>query len=236
MGLFSKKQNNNYEYVSSDSPDGHIPMIIDSMKLIETTTNPDTYFYRYKLAKNEACFASSLPNVIYGGMTARQIYQKLGDREQKDLLHMEFIDRLFSKGVEDRLTYLLYEVGGYMSQDVRDYFVERLDGKKYHFCKVKFDSYSNKSYTYITKDKSVKIGDTVTIPTGNQFEPESKVVQVCDTFEASLEDIGFPIDKLRCVERKLKSIVCPHCGASIEVDTGKKLGKCTRCQSEFYFI
>lgn len=216
--------------------EGNLGILRDSLNLISKTTNPDTYFPRYKMAGNEACMYKHTQQIIWNGMNSVQIERMLRDQQSKDKLHMEFIDRLFNVGCEDRMTYMLYEYGGYMSTKVQNYFVKRLNGKIYHFCKVRFDNTGNKTYTYVTKDKSITIGDTVTIPTGNEFVPESKVMQVVDVFDASLEHLGFPIDRLRCVERKLKSIVCPHCGAPIEVDTDKKLGKCTKCSSEFYFI
>ncbi|MBP5607583.1 MAG: hypothetical protein J6X66_04850 [Lachnospiraceae bacterium] len=116
-----------------------------------------------------------------------------------------------------------------------DYFVKRLNGKKYHFCRVGFPE-SNRLYTYVTKDLSIKPGDSVTIPTGNGYVPDSKLKQVVEVFDASLDELDFSVVKLRCIEEKLKSIVCPHCGASIEINVGEKVGRCTRCQSEFYLI
>ena len=32
------------------------------------------------------------------------------------------------------------------------------------------------------------------------------------------------IERLRCVEEKLKGIKCPNCGASVEVNVGEKTG------------
>ena len=241
MGLFDmfrKKEQlpQGMRVVEYDPPEQHARIIVDSMNLINKTTNPDTYFSRYRLASNEACLISGMRGAIYNGMDAEQIYRMLNDKREKDKLHREFIDRLFDAKKENQLTYQMYEVGLHMSPETRAYFVAKLAGKKYHFCKVRFSDQSNKLYTYVTKDKSINIGDTVTIPTGNTFVPDSKVLQVVDVFDASLDELEFPIESLRCVERKLKSITCPHCGASIQVDTGHKTGKCTHCQAEFYFV
>lgn len=222
--------------VTYDPPEQHARILVDSLRLLESTTNPDTYFSRYKLAGNEACHISDYRGVVWNGMNAAQIERMLREESSMNMLHRKFIDRLFAEGKEDRLTFQMYEVGGYMTKSTLAYFKQKLGGKKYHFCKIRFNDMSNKLYTYVTKDKSVTIGDTVTIPTGNGYVPESKVMQVVEVFDGSLDELGFPIENLRCVERKLKSIVCPHCGASIQINTSEKLGKCTKCQSEFYFI
>lgn len=240
MGLFFNKKHSSDSArytVSYDPPEQHARIVADSMKIMEQTTNPDTYFSRYKLASSEACkISDDYFGIVYDGMMACDIYYMLSDDYEKDCNHQAFIDRMFAAGKEDLITYQLYEVGGYMSEETREYFVDKLNGRKYHFCKVRFNDQSNKLYTYVTKDKGVTIGDTVTIPTGNSFVPDTKVLQVVEVFDSSLDDIPFPIENLRCVERKLKSIVCPHCGASLQVNTSEKLGKCSHCGAEFYFI
>ena len=201
------------------------------------TTNPETYFSRYKLASDKACMISDyLSRPIYNGMNARQIYEMLSNPRSRDNMHKAFIDRLFDAGKEDLLVYSLYEVGLGMSPQVRQYFVHKLAGKTYHFCKVRFNDNSNKVYTYVTKDRGITIGDTVTVPTGNGFVPESTVLQVVDVFDSSIDKLGFSIEKLRCVERKLKSVVCPHCGASLTINVAGKTGKCTHCGADFYFL
>lgn len=218
--------------------EGNIPLLVDSLNIISETTNPGTYFSRYRIACEEALAVTRdrYPFVVWHGMTAPQINSMLGNRESSDQMHMQFIDRLFLKGREDRLTYSMYEVGGHMSSEVLEYFMEKLHGKKYHFCRVRFNDYKGRIYTYLAKDRSISVGDTITVPTGNEYKPDTKILQVEETFDASLEELEFPIRKLRCVERRLRSIICPHCGASIEITTSEKKGICTRCQSEFYFI
>lgn len=233
---FFRKNVKHIKVVKYDPPIQHVHIITDSLNIMNKTTNPDTYFSRYRTASNESILISDYDEIIYNGMTPIEIHNMLNDDYEKDELHIEFIDRLFRENKEDLLTYQLYEVGLHMSEEVREYFVNKLNGKKYHFCKVKFNENSNRLYTYVTKDKDINIGDTVTIPTGNGFVPESKVLQVADVFEASLDSLEFPLVNLRCVERKLKSIECPHCGAALRVDSIKKVGKCPHCDSEFYFI
>jgi len=229
----SKKPEERYVTQIYDPPQQHINILKDSLRIMYNTKNPDTFFSRMKLASSQACYCEQEPDIVWNGMTCKEIYNMLSDK--KDEIHREFIDRLFAANKENSLTYQLYEVGGYMSEDNLNYFVKRLNGKQYHFCKVGYD-FTNKLYTYVTKDRSIKAGDTITVPTGNGNVPDSKVKQVVEVFDGPLDDLPFPISSLRCVESKLKSIVCPHCGASIEISVGQKTGKCTRCQSEFYLI
>ena len=207
----------------------------NSLDIMAKTIDPDTFFSRAKLASNEAFYCKDEPRIVWNGLNSDQIYHMLRDNDKRDALHRKFINRLFEERREDRLTYKLYDVGAYMSKGTLDYFVKRLNGKVYHFCRVRFDN-SNKLYTYITKDRSVKAGDSVTIPTGNPSVPNTKLKQVVEVFDSSLDTLDFRIDRLRCVEEKLKSIICPHCGAPIEISVGQKTGKCTRCQAEFYLI
>ena len=166
-------------------------------------------------------------------MNSRQIFNMLNDPYKRDAWHRKFINHLFERGKEDNLVFHMREAA--MSEASFDYFVKRLNGKKYHFCKVGFPE-SNKLYTYVAKDTSIKVGDSVTIPVGNGYVPDSKLKQVVEVFEASLDELDFDVRELRCIEEKLKNIVCPHCGASIEISVGEKTGRCTRCQAEFYLI
>ena len=155
---------------------------------------------------------------------------------QKKNLQTQFIDRLFAARKGNILAYKMHEVGYHMDEYVLNYYMDELDDKKFRFCKVLFDVERNKVYTYITKNKDIKVGDTVTVPTCTRKSPDSKLVQVVDTFNVRLKDLDFPINKLRCVEGKLKNITCPHCGASITVDVGQKTGKCAYCSAEFYLL
>lgn len=216
--------------------------IVDSMELLETTLNPSTYFYRERFASNSAVVHMKNPYPVWKGFTCKQIYEMLNERSSLNIRHREFIDRLFAAGREDSLTYKMHEVGLGLSPETRIYFLKKLNGKKYHFCVVGFPE-TNKKYTYVTKDKSIASGDIVAIPSGNESAPETKIKTVLDVFDASLDELDFPIERLRCVEEKLRGagekireIKCPGCGASIEVDTSEKTGKCPYCQALFYLL
>ncbi len=255
MGLFdflkkgAKTDNEKYTYKDTTSndkyhykevvvynpPGQHMMILKESLELMEKTINPSTFFSREKLSSEKALYCSSEPNIIWHGMNCEQIYRMLNDKDKKIAFDNRFIDKLFERGVEDRLAYQINEVGYSMFKESRDYYVRKLNGKKFNFCKVKFPD-TDKLYTYITKDKSIREGDSVTVPTGNGFVPDTKLKQVVETFEASLDDLEFPIERLRCIEEKLKNINCPNCGASIEVDVGAKTGICKYCQAKFYLL
>ncbi len=239
MGLLGFRKKNKYvkkvvtyEY---ELPVFKMNIIKESLDIMAKTTNPDTYFSRYRLADKHSLYCIDEPDIIWNGMNCKQIYDMLNGDVSSERLHRQFIDRLFKANREDWLTYKLYEHTSDMSVDSLNYFVKKLNHKKYHFCKVRFSD-SNRLYTYITKDKSVKIGDSVTVPTGNLNFPDSKLLQVVEVFDAALDDLDFDLDRLRCVEGKLKTINCPNCGASIEVDVGEKTGKCKYCGSMFYLV
>ena len=223
------------EVIAWDPPGQHMIILKESLELMEKTINPSTFFSREKLSSEKAVYCMDEPNIIWHGMNCKQIYKMLNDKEKKIAFDNHFIDRLFERGAEDRLVYQMNEVGYSMFKESRDYFVRKLNGKKYYFCKISFPD-SNKLYTYVTKDRSIKEGDSVVIPTGNGFVPDTKLKQVIETFEASLDELEFSIERLRCIEEKLKTINCPNCGASIEVDVGLKTGKCKYCQANFYLI
>ncbi len=176
----------------------------------------------------------SEPNIIWHGMNCEQIYRMLEDHDTKTAFDNQFIDRLFEKSREDFLVYQIHEVGFDMTRESKNYFVKKLNGKKYHFVKVRFDG--NKLYSYVTKDPSIRVGDSVTIPTGNDFAPGQKLKTVEDVYEGSLDELDFDIEYLRCVEGKLRNISCPNCCASIEVDVSQKTGKCSYCHSLFYLV
>lgn len=222
--------------IYSDPPEQHVRILLDCLRLMESTTNPGTYFYRYKLAQIEASLAIGHKGIIWKGMNVRQIENMLNRDFSRDLLHRKFIDHLFSVRREDRLLFMLPEVSGNMSASTIAYFKQKLGNKKYRFCRVRFNDISDKLYTYISEDNSITIGDTVTVNTGNGYTPEIKEVRVVEAFYGSVYDLDFPIEKLRSIEKKVKSMACPHCGAPLKINPSEKMGKCTECQAEIYFV
>ena len=219
-----------------DPPEQYIPQIRESLELMDKTLNPATFFTRYQFASDRACHIMEVKKVVYDGKTPAQIYKWLNDRHSKYYLQKKFIDRLFEAHRENSIAYQMDEIGYRMLRETKEYYLACLAGRDFHFCKVRFGENSKKLYTYVAKDKNLSIGDTVTVNTGNTMYPKMKVVQVEDVYDDCLDNLPFELEKLRCVDNKLKKIECPHCGAGISVDVGQKKGKCAYCGAEFYLI
>lgn len=222
MGLFDflKKPDDRYTFRREDGstyynpPGQHMIILKDSMDLLEKTTNPDTFFSRAKLAREKALYCEHESQIIWKGMNCKKIYKMLETKESASVIHRQFIDRLFSTGKEDNLTFQLHEVGYNMSEKTLNYFLQRLNGKMYRFCKVRFSN-TSKLYTYITKDYSIEKGDMVTVSTSNRDGQGIDLVQVVEVFDAPLDELGFPITSMRCIKGKF-NIVCPKCGANMK--------------------
>ena len=219
-----------------DPPEQYIPQIVESLELTKKTLNPRTFFYRYQFASDRAVHIMEVKKVIYEGKTPAQIYKWLNNKNTKNMLQREFVDRLFDAHRENSIIYQMEDVRYRMTRETKDYYLGRLAGRKFHFCKVKFDVNDKKMYTYVTKDKNLAEGDMVTVNTGDSTYPKMKLVQVLEVFDDCVENLPFELEKLRCVEGKLKGIECPHCGASIQVDVGQKTGQCEYCGTEFYLL
>lgn len=213
MGLFDffKKSSDRYTFRGEDGkkyfnpPGQHIIILKDCMELLEKTTSPGTFFSRAKLAQEKAYYCRFEKEIVWNGMNSEQIFQMLNNRESVAWLHRKFIDRLFETGKEDNLTYQMREFGKNMNEQTLNYFLQRLNGKMYHFCKISFSD-TDKLYTYITKDPSIRVGDLVTIPVSTSFGPGSDLVQVANVFDAPLDDLEFPIYQLRCVKNKFNNL------------------------------
>ncbi len=201
----NKRKNANVEKYSVNGvynpPGQHMMILKESMDIMDKTVNPDTYFSRYKLASEKALYCRSEQQKVWNGLNCDQIYHILSDPDSKNELQTTFITRLFDRGMEDRLTFQMHKVGRYLTDDALTYFVEMLAGKKYHFCRVSFGD--QKLYTYVSKDRTIKKGDIVTVPSGNGSDNSTKAKQVIETFDAPLDDLDFPLTGLRCVEDKI---------------------------------
>lgn len=161
----------------------HWATLKESLDILYETTDPETFFSRVGILS----FAGP-----------RSEIQKI------------FITRLFACAQEDRLTFALDKVGGYLTKEAERYFLERLAGKQYHFCKVSFKN--QKLYTYISRDRSIRKGDFVLIPVVSGSKRSVMVKQVAETFDASLDELEFPLERLRCIEEKIMPASVEHIG------------------------
>jgi hypothetical protein len=80
---------------------------------------------------------------------------------------------------------------------------ERLDDKKvYTYCGVLLP-FSSRPYSFRTEDRTIGIGDTVIVPTGeNEKEVEGKVVSVGQYLRVS---VPYPVEKTKLIIRKLEN-------------------------------
>ncbi len=181
-----------------DPPEQHMRILKESLEIMEKTTNPETFFSRADLAAQKAryCIGEKVP--VWRGLTCAQINEVFSDPRKRDHRYRKFIDKLFDEGKEDRLTYQMPEVGYYLLKENQEYFIKRLGGKTYHFCKIRF-SENGRLYTYLAKDRSIRKGDVVAVPTKEGEKPQ----QVVEAFDAPLDELDFPIAKLSRIGDKI---------------------------------
>ena len=202
MGLFDLFRSTPQGIAGYDPNKINKEIIRESLDIMYKTVNPETFFSREKLAKEKTDKCLLDREILWNGMNCSQIYQMLSDSYKREEWHKKFIDRLLERKCEDNLTYQMYDVSSYMSRETIDYFVRRLNGKKYHFCKVRFDG-SDRLYTYVTKDPAVLPGDVVTVPGGNILVTVTTNRVVEEVFDASLNQLDFPVAHLRCILKRL---------------------------------
>ncbi len=184
------------------NPPGQHKMILkESLDIMDNTTNPETFFSRAKLALDKAKYCYDEPGVVWQNLDSAQIYRMLSNADTKSEIQKIFITHLFDCGKEDQLTFALDKVGCYLTEGAKEYFLEMLAGKQYHFCQVSFEN--QKLYTYVTKERSVKKEDIISIPVVNGSKRIVMVKQVVETFDAPLDELEFPLERLRCVEDKI---------------------------------
>ena len=208
----------------------------ETMEILLTTLNPGTFFSRYRFLSNTSVDHMEAKKKVYNDMTPKQLYKWLNNKNTQNKLQQLLIDRMFDNHRENNIIYEMSDVGAKFTKESMQYYLKRLGARQFHFCKVKFDADRDKLYTYVTKNKNLTVGDTVTVSKGRGEYKETNVVQVEEVFDDCVQNLPFPLEKLRCVDSKLRGIECPHCGASIQVDVGKKTGKCDYCGAEFYLL
>ncbi len=238
---------NPYEEGGAFMPDEQMRIVKESMELMERTSNPVTYFSRAKLAAEKARECIREPQIVWNGLTCKQIYDVLTIPEKRAYIEWSFINKLLGQGREDNLVFQMHEVGRCISRETLTGFVQKLKGKRYHFIKVRLDD-SDRLYTYVTRDPAIKQGDLVTIPTGNALDRSTKLKQVVEAYDAPLDTLEFPLEKLRCVEDKINtpsvekavitmnliSLECPNCGATLQVNDQLENCTCNYCGHAFY--
>ena len=70
----------------------------------------------------------------------------------------------------------------------------------FRFCMVSFVE-GGTQYPYLSRDDSIKKGDLVVVPTGHGVIEKVRELPVVDVSFMGLENLQFPIEKLRCIKK-----------------------------------
>ena len=158
----------------------------DSLKLLESTVYPQTYFGRYQTALDNAKRIAETTQVAGHKAYALEVIKDLTDN--RSIKIKSFVDRCNERGrlysVKDDLLSgkynLPYEIQVYV-EGLLDKIEEATDvpeSGEYIYCSLSFD-YSNRTYYYKTTDETIKSGDEVIVLVGSQEKKTiAKVVRV----------------------------------------------------------
>lgn len=72
----------------------------------------------------------------------------------------------------------------------------------YNWYEVRFNSYSSKLYSYFYDDDSIKIGDRVIVPVGDDNEEKEAIVE--NFWRLSEERLPYPLEKIKKILRKVE--------------------------------
>ena len=186
--------NDNKYKVPLDSPvtSRFYEILNDSLKLMKTTTNPSTYFSRYKTALDNAKKLLETTSVPYYNDYASEIITDLTQNRSKKI--KAFVDRCNKKG-------LLYSIKGAIlsneyavPSDVKEYVqillkkrenenINSNDSGEYIYCSVTF-SPTGQTYYYKTDDETLRVGDVVIVTVGSQREKKTAKIKKIERFSA----------------------------------------------------
>ncbi|MBQ1264692.1 MAG: hypothetical protein IIY04_04670, partial [Oscillospiraceae bacterium] len=161
------------ERIAALRPQRFYEILTDSLELLRTTTNPDTFFGRYKDALKAAAAILNTEQAQAYRAEAEQVCRNfLADREKPI---REFVDRCAEKGIlyVHRDAIVCWE--GVISEELADYIDARCaeqlpaadEGVRYKYCAVMLDK-SGRCFYYRTEDMSLRCGDDVIVPVGEE--------------------------------------------------------------------
>ena len=150
-------------------------ILSDSLKLIGTTTYPKTFFGRYNDALTNAEKIITTTHSDEHKAYAREIIEDLKKNRDKKII--EFVDRCNRKGnlysIKDELLSGQYDISpkvvAYINELVAKIEAEDDDAPasgEYIYCSLSFGT-EGKTYYYKTTDETLKCGDEVIVPVGN---------------------------------------------------------------------
>ena len=102
--------------------------------------------------------------------------------------------------------------------DTEWFYAEKSKNGKYIYCSVAF-SEGGKTYYYRTDDISIKVGDRVAVPVGNDGKERIVTVEKIECFDEY--DLPMPISKVKTIVGKIvdaDKLECPLCQKSISAD------------------
>jgi len=215
MGIFSRftkkieKEKKRYLVAQTFySRDGEI--YNDSVELLLQTTNPDTFFSRYKLA--EKCL-SEIERKTRKTILKREYKEaKALQNElaiQKTVLTNAFIDRAIDAGKSKLLAENIWKYQSQMTEESIAYLAEQVgeiympqsnDKEGYIYCSVAF-SEDGKTYYYFTDDESIQIGDRVIVQVGTDYKEATGTVVAVERFDKA--EVPLPLEKIKRILRKV---------------------------------
>ena len=150
-------------------------ILSDSLKLIEKTTYPKTFFGRYNDALINADKIYTTTHSEENKAYAREIIDDLEKNRDKRII--EFVDRCHLKGnlysIKDELLSGQYDISpetvSYINELVAKIEAEEDEAPasgEYIYCSLSFSA-EGKTYYYKTTDETLKYGDKVIVPIGN---------------------------------------------------------------------
>lgn len=184
--------------------DNHVPsdnpvaarfneILNDSLKILETTTNPKTYFGRYKTTLDNAKRLIETTQVPYYNKYALKVIADLTQNRSEKI--KAFVDRCNSKGVlyslKDELLSGEYDIPSQVKEYIQVLLKKRemedinsSESGEYIYCSVSFVP-GGQTYYYKTTDETLKVGDEVIVLVAPQEEEKTAKIQKIERFPAN---------------------------------------------------
>lgn len=163
-----------------------------SLELLNTTVYPKTFFKRYDDALSSAREISDIAFSHTDKAFAKSVIDDLiNNREQKI---RDFVDRCHAQGklysVKDELLLGYYD----LSPSIKSYIAELITGieddcgdipesGEYIYCSISFGT-EGRTYHYKTTDETLKCGDEVIVPVGNNERKSVGKIEKIERFKA----------------------------------------------------
>lgn len=179
-------------------------IFVDSYKLIQTTTNPQTFFGRYddaiKMLQEMKQYA------IRDGLQEGTLEQWISTMEvERDTMTCSFIDRSIAAGKTELLLDTMWAYQdkmtpnsfAYLKSQIGEIRVPQGNGDTgYIYCDVSFTP-TGKTYCYRAEDESLNVGDCVLVPAGPYSKKAVGVIRQVRHYKKC--DVPYPLEKTRVI-------------------------------------